>query len=285
MDSVDVIINICNQVLFFEPVESVDTTTLSNTQLAVVLNKNFQKAIEQFYTKSRLQEGVTNISKNYRGDNLDEEVLNFITEKSVATTDKQILLGSPMLPKYVLENPKVGMECTLASAMLFCALKQVGYKNLRTVYLKGHQVLLQELADGCIKLYDPATRSTINGETKGFAAVFNKDEIIEKRDFKEPNGEKGYSFKIKTKRKSESTGLFEERDSQGYSSKSFYAFGPCTLIDLGIALENLDEIKEKYLKGDKLAKDFVNKHPSLKELDYKKFQKEFGFIDRKKLLT
>lgn len=119
-----------------------------------VLQEKYEEELRRYYKESGLHKGVQDLVASYKGDSLDVEILQLVGKASDGDEP-----WVDMLTKLRDQYPKAGMNCTLASAMLHLALDDVGQSDgVHTASCKGHALVLRELSDGGLRIYDPTQR-------------------------------------------------------------------------------------------------------------------------------
>mgnify|MGYP000352478796 CR=1 FL=1 len=215
---------------------------LDDRQLAERLQAKFQENIQIHYRQTGLADKVKTLPIRERLNPsdvpLDEQAVNLIAEKSQGTHG-----WVDMLPNLRKEDQHAGLNCTMGSALLHLALEDLGFDKVRTVLRAGHHVVIREMSDGSIKLYDPTSLSTKEGALVGYSRKITANKIKRKQDV--PS--KGFSFELISDTE-DKIGGFMEADEDGQYRQSFFAFEPEIKMDLAIALKNLSEIKDDAAK-------------------------------------
>ncbi|MSU60436.1 MAG: hypothetical protein EXS52_00785, partial [Candidatus Staskawiczbacteria bacterium] len=203
-----------------------DIEGLSNEELGEHIQRKFQENLENFFKSSGLEEEIK------KGKD-DDELLQLITHKTAGVGG-----WADMLPNTIKENKGAGMNCTMGSAMLHTALEKLGFENVRTVLVKGHHIVLRELENGSIKLYDSGSKTTKDGKLLGYSQTFTPEQITNKEEVDENSGRKGFSF-IVNRGERDDWGGFHIPDKDGNFTKKLYAYDPSIKMDVSIALDNL----------------------------------------------
>jgi hypothetical protein len=254
VDQRKILIQIANDLLLSF---SLDTNALhlEDEKLAIEIQKRFQEEIINYYEESQFRKEIQNLTS-------EEKILDHLAQ--FASGDKQGPTG--YLPKLHKEKSNAMLECTLTSAFLKLALEERGIKNIRTCLLRGHQVTVKLLDDG-IQFFDAANTHTIDGVRHGFSQMFQKNEIVNKKDVTDRIDEPhAFTFEIQTTKTPEElySGMLDKRES-GYTKK-FYAHDPQILVSLSVILDNLNDEKETY--------------PFLKDMDYNSIKNQFKILDK-----
>jgi len=237
-----------------------------NKDLLHQVQYGFQNSIKKYFGDSKLEQDTRNLT--------DEQILHLVAVRS-EMKNKNTPQIARQIPKYSLKYPMAGFECTLSTALVRLSLAKMGFNNTRSLLLRRHFIAMRELEDGSIKLYDAATRITVNGQIQGFCESFFPREVYDKHDVWFQNEKRGYVFTIKTTRKIKNTNMFQ-KNNNGFYLKQFFAYEPNILIDLSVVLENLSEItKQKDEFSIKLCADY----PILKKLDYPRMKVDLGMFD------
>lgn len=214
---------------------------LNNEQLGEKLQQKFQESLLAHFKESGLADEVRILalreSTKPSGIPLDEQVLHLIAERSRGVSG-----WADILPKLRREYKGAGLNCTLASAMLHIALEETGFANVRTVSTKGHHIVLRELPDGSLKLYGPTDITTTDERLTGYVRTFTPAEIYSRQPVEEGHERSGYALRLALA-ESDELGGFIQPDAEGHYTKSYYAYDPSIKMDVGVALENLSEIK------------------------------------------
>jgi len=212
---------------------------VDKTKLAEIIQNKFQNNIKSYYHKCWLWKKVEELKLKNDLQNwdmpLDEQALNLITKESVGING-----WTDMLPNFHTErdwDKKIGLNCTLASALLHIALEHLWFKNIRTTLRKWHHVVTREMEDGWIKLYDPTSSKDDNWYFK----IFTKDQIKHKKEVYD----KWYSFSLSTKDE-DKIGWFSKLKNGEYQN-TFFSYDTPIKMDISIALGNLSEIKDTTL--------------------------------------
>jgi len=215
---------------------------LDDQKLIALLHNRFQKQLENHFRESGLLAEIKALPINEQLSPshvpLDEQALHLIARKSDGVHG-----WLDMLPNLRNQIEGAGLNCTLGSAMLHLALDELGLKEVRTVLRRGHHVVLRELDNGSIKLYDPTSSTTVNEQTVGYFREFTPDQIRSRRQVDEGSARSGYSF-ILTSDTEDTIGGFYATKGKKEISEAFYAYDPSTKLDLAIALGNLSEVKD-----------------------------------------
>lgn len=221
-----------------------NTLEMDNIQLVEHLQEVFQRNIEHHYRATGLADKINALpvqeGLNPTGVPLDDQAVNLIADLSQGTHG-----WVDMLPNLRNEDPQAGLNCTMGSALLHLALEDLGFDVVKSVIRKGHHVVIREMNDGSIKLYDPTSLSTKDGKLVGYSRTFSPSEI----KGKESVAEKGYGFELDSGGE-DKIGGFMKADDDGQYRQSFFAYESDVKMDLAIALENLSEIKDDADKLD-----------------------------------
>lgn len=223
------LIKVAQDFLVDNPAE-VDVENLSDEDLGELIQQKFQKNLESFFKSSGLEEEIKQCKT-------DENVLHLLARKK--GTEGWV----DMVPNLIKANEGAGMNCTMNSAMMHMALEKMGFNKIRTVLVSGHHVVLRELEDGSIKLYDAGNKSTINGELLGYTHTFLPEQIINKEEIEEKNGRKGFKFTLNRGQMDE-WGGFHTPDQEGNFKRKLYAYDSSIKMDVSIALDNLAYVKQ-----------------------------------------
>jgi hypothetical protein len=220
------------------------TLEIESSQLLDLLQQAFQENIKHHYRETGLAVKIKAIpaqeSLNPTGVPFDEQAVNLIADLSQGTHG-----WVDMLPNLRKEDPEAGLNCTMGSALLHLALEDLGFDHISTVLREGHHVVIREMSDGSMKLYDPTSLSTKDEKLVGYSRTFVPSEI-ERRD---SIVGKGYGFELDSAGEDKIGGFMKPNDAGQYR-QSFFAYEPEVKMDLAIALENLSEIKEDADKLD-----------------------------------
>ncbi len=257
---------------FFLEFEMDEDDFENTTDFKTQLQEEFQNYFSNYYIESGLQREVTPLVQLHPGHHLDEKILDLIAKHAVLKDKSDTPSVSKMFPKFHKAAPEFGMECTLANALLHVALEDTGHKNVRSTLTHGHWVLSRELTDGAIKIYD-ASSYVLNGndgDVTGFVHTFQPNEIIGVKEILEPTGINGKHFTIKTKRDIHGTLLFKDTDEEGFSTVKFYAYSEPILMDISIALRNLNKRLEEKLE---------TVPPIPEGFNFKEIKNELGLFD------
>ena len=227
----------------------------------------------QTHIQEKYQEHYFNLNLHINKNLSDEEVISLIAERS-ENRDKSAPQVARQLPMFNKLNPQAGFECTLATAMLRLALSDAGFQT-RSLLLRRHFVAMRELENGLVKIYDAATRITINGQTHGFTETFSSNEVLHKKEVLFDGTRKGYVFSIKTKREIKNTEMFSKKEGQ-FHTKQFFAYEPEILVDLAVVLENLSQFKNQ---KDADSVNLCNDYPILRKLEYPEIKSTFRLFD------
>lgn len=227
----ETLIKIAQDFLMDDTIDGAEISKMSDRELGEYIQVKFQKNLENFFEQSGLAEAVKECKD-------DEEVLHLIANKSEGVHG-----WMDMLPNLIKLEPKAGMNCTMGSASLHIGLEALDYQNVRTVVVKGHSIVLRELEDGSIKLYDSNSKSTVDGKLVGYTHTFSPEQISNRAAIEEKAGRQGFKFTLERGEKDEQGG-FHMADSEGKFSKNFYAYDPSIKMDIAIAIGNLSEIKK-----------------------------------------
>lgn len=181
--------------------------------------------------------------------------IDFTDAQTINDSIAEIASDSPNTPSIAAWLPKeynkyegTNMECTLGSAMVKLALEESGFGDIRTAILKGHQVAVRNNENGGITILDPTTTHTAEGERHGFSADFKEDQIVNKRDVYDNQGNlRGQRFRIETREKPSYTGMFANFDEErAVYYQDFFASEPNTLVELSVILENLGDLSNEF---------------------------------------
>ena len=150
--------------------------------------------------------------------------------------------------------PTAGYNCTMGSALLQMALRDVGFDDARTVLRQGHYVTARLLPDGSVKILDATSMHTEDAGTEherlaGYVRTFPPSQVRDRREVEEPGGRRGIAFTLVTDEEDEIGGL--SREHEGRFEQRFYANDASVKIDFAIALENLSEIKDDAKKAER----------------------------------
>jgi hypothetical protein len=272
-----------SEAFFSEDTISYPGEAIEGKVLKEILQRTLDKNIRDFYKNSDLSELVERLDAS--DSDVDEKALHLVTifsqGDSRVTMDEDTVQIACELPNFhkayeneTGQNP--GARCTLAGSLLHIALEKLGYEGVRCVQVDGHYVVLREMDDGSIKVYDPtASNVTQNAEgtreVKGFAHTFGREDVMKK--FEEDNT---YQLVLKSSARIEHTDLFSVQDSEGNYVRGFYALNPHTLMDVGTALENLSLLKDS---TDATTRVLCEKYPDLKTLDFQEIKRVLQFPD------
>ena len=97
-----------------------------------------------------------------------------------------------MLPALKQIDKDSGMNCTLGSAMLHCALEDLGFSDVHIVLRTGHHVVVRELPDRGAVLYDATSLSTKNDKLVSYTQVVNADQTDRQAPTSERAGRSGF---------------------------------------------------------------------------------------------
>lgn len=227
----EIFVKIAQDFLMDDPINDVDISKMSNRELGEYFQKRFQQNLENFFENSELAQEIKECKD-------DDEVLHLVANKSEGMHG-----WMDMLPNLIKLEPKAGMNCTMGSATLHMGLEALNYQNVRTVVVKGHSIVLRELEDGSIKLYDSNSKSTVNDKLVGYTHTFSPEQISNRAEVEEKAERKGFQFSLERGEQDEQGG-FHMADREGKFSKNFYAYDPSIKMDIAIAIGNLSEIKK-----------------------------------------
>jgi hypothetical protein len=232
-----------------------DLLRMTNEALVEELQQRFQRHLEDHYERSGLKKKVVMLCTEHARDpagSLDEEICHLVAQNCghEGTWTRE-------LPVILSAFDRTGYNCTLGSAMLQTALQDAGFTRVHTVLRAGHYCVIRELDDGSLKLLDATSLQTEHkGEPNerliGYVRTFPKAEVVERKNIPQPGGREGFAFTLRTHEKDSIGGLTNRAD--GGFEQSFFANDPSIKIDIGIALENLSEIKLDAAKAQEDAK-------------------------------
>ncbi len=223
------VVNVAKNLLVDDFVEA-DIDGLSDEELGEYIQIKFQEHLENFFTSSGLEEEIKTCKD-------DEELLHLITNKT-----EGIRGWVNMLPNIKKEYEGSGMNCTMGSAMLHLALEKLGYKNVRTVTVMNHHIVLRELEDGSIKIYDSGSKITKDGKLLGYSHTFTPEQIVRREEVDEKSGRRGFSLTLNRGEQDDGGGFYGP-DREGHFTQKLYAFDSSIKMDVSIALDNLSCIE------------------------------------------
>ncbi len=222
---------------------------LEDNDLGQEIQKRFQQSIVRHFERSGLADKIDALRLAHhidpKGVPLDEKALHLIACASEGTHG-----WIDMLPSLRNQYASAGMNCTMGSAMLHLALEKLGYSGVHTVLRKGHHVVIQELPDGGIKLYDPTSLSTVENQLVGYVRTFADEHVTHKQDVNEKSNAQGFAFTLNSDRQDKIGGFHDEADKTGSYQQSFYAYDPDIKMDVAIALGNLSEIQDDAVQAE-----------------------------------
>ncbi len=281
------VIEVANALLVDAEITVADSDC-TDTELGELIQERFQAALRNFYRTSGFADkikaiGVTNEIQGGRHD-LDTEACNVIAQASEG------LHGwVDMLPKLKQLDQASGLNCTLGSTMLHCALEELGFTDVRTVLRAGHHVVMRTLPDGAITLYDPTSLSTQDDALVGYQRTFPAYAVRNVQSVQERVGRIGTAFTLVSKERDTIGGFSTKTGSDEYAQQ-FYGYDQSVLMDLAIALENLSEIKDDVGKAEvgaeryQQAQTLVEKFPQLQQLDFATAKQQLDLIDGYELI-
>jgi hypothetical protein len=140
---------------------------------------------------------------------------------------------------------------TSEPSWLHIALEKLGYNDVHTVLRDGHHIVVRELPNGEMKLYDPTSLSTVDGELVGYTRTFKPEQVANKNPVSEGRGLNGFSFTLSSNEQDKVGGFRGEPGADGVYHQNFYAYDPHIKMDMTIALGNLSEIQEDAAKVER----------------------------------
>ncbi len=227
----EILIKVAQDFLIDGEINDVDISKMSNKELGEYAQLKFQENLKNFFEQSGLAQQIS-LCKD------DEEALHLIANKSEGVHG-----WMDMLPNLIRLKPKAGMNCTMGSATLHMGLEAMNYQNVRTVAMSGHSIVLRELEDGSIKLYDANSKATVDGQLVGYTHTFSPEQISNRTEVEENSERKGFKFTLQRGEKDERGG-FHIADGDGNFNRDFYAYDPSIKMDIMTAIGNLSEIKK-----------------------------------------
>lgn len=227
----EILIKVAQDFLMDGEINDVDISKMSNRELGEYAQLKFQENLKNFFEQSGLAQEIS-LCKD------DEEALHLIANKSEGVHG-----WIDMLPNLIKSEPKAGMNCTMGSAVLHMGLEEMNYQNVRTVAMNGHSIVLRELEDGSIKLYDANSKTTVDGELVGYTHTFSPEQISNRAEVEENSERKGFKFTLERGEKDERGG-FHNADGDGNFNRDFYAYDPSIKMNIMTAIGNLSEIKK-----------------------------------------
>ncbi len=248
------------------------------------LDGKLQKSYKECYEKS----GIKDMVEGVKGlQDSDDKALQIVSEEASMGKGGWISTFPNMRPD------GQGMDCTLATAILHAGLEELGYDDVRSTLRSGHYVVSRVLPNGGLKIYDPATTITKNGETSGYSRVFSSREF-QLIDVEEGSGKKGAKIEL-TIDKPDLPGGFREPDPKdGKYKQILYASPPTTLLDLSVALENIDSLRndaegistEDTVQSETQpdvwrdqAKLIVESNPEISDFSHDRLKRQLNFFD------
>lgn len=221
---------------------------LPDTELGGAIQDRFQDNLRKHFETSGLSDKIEALrlaeAIESKEPPLDEKALNLIAQASEGTHG-----WIDMLPSLRNQFEDAGLNCTMGSAMLHLALEKLGYDGVHTVLRKGHHVVIRELPDGSLKLYDPTSLSTKDDQLVGYQRTFLPDQIKNRREVSEDDGRTGFAFTLALAEQ-DKVGGFYEQEPEGSYVQRFYAYDPSIKMDIAIGLGNLSEIKDDAGKAE-----------------------------------
>lgn len=275
-------IEVANALLVDAPVTEADSER-TDAELGELIQERFQEALRNFYRTSGLADQIQVLRLNGEiqgGDEpLDTRACNL-----VARASEGVHGWVDMLPKLKQLNQASGMNCTLGSAMLHCALEDLGFTHVRTVLRAGHHVVMRALPDGGMTIYDATSLSTQHDELVGYTRTFSKDAVRNVQPVQEHGNRSGMAFTLVSAQRDSIGGFSAETGSQAYAQQ-FYGYDQSIIMDVAIALENLSEIKGDVMQTEvgaeryQQAQDLVQRFPQLQQLDFATTKQQFDLLD------
>ncbi len=247
--------------------------TLSDQELGIEIQRQFQENIRKHFVESGLAEKIEALRLQQMNSDsdipLDEQATHLVTQLAGG-----IHGWVDMMPSLRNQNKDAGMNCTMGSAVLHAALEKLGFQNVRTLAKKGHYMVMRTLKDGSIKIYNVTESRTVEGQTYGDVQTYPKEHISNQKNIDEKGG-RGIAFTV------------TKADGQ---SINMYGYDSSVLMDSATMIGNLAEIKddvetlahsenpeesERYIQAVELCRTY----PELKKLDSKEIIKQFDLFD------
>lgn len=227
----------------------------TDAALGELIQERFQTALKNFYRTSGLADQIEALKLKQDIDPqpapLDVQAANLIAQASEGMHG-----WVDMLPNLKHLYPESGLNCIMGSALLHCALEELGYDNVHTVLVPGHHVVVRELPDGGLTLYDPTSLSTENDTLVGYTRTFAAADVRTRTGQIEQGGRQGFAFALVSAER-DAIGGFRDKTSGEKYIQHYYAYDSAIMMDAAIALENLAEIKIDAAKTEPGAEDKV----------------------------
>lgn len=256
------VVEVANALLIDDEITAADSER-TDAELGELIQERFQEALRNFYRTSGLADQIAALRVTAdiqgQGDNLDIKACNV-----VARASEGVHGWVDILPKLKQLNQASGMNCTLGSAMLHCALEDLGFTDVRTVLRAGHHVVMCTLPDGGMTIYDATSLSTQNDELVGYTRTFSKDAVRNVQPVQEHGNRSGMAFTLVSAQRDSIGGFSAETGSQAYAQQ-FYGYDQSIIMDVAIALENLSEIKADASQIETDAEDRVFNEDAYKQ--------------------
>lgn len=276
------VIEVANALLIDDEITAADSDR-TDAELGELIQGRFQSTLRNFYRVSGLADKIEALRVGSEiqghGEDLDTPACNVIARASEGVHG-----WVDMLPKLKQRDQASGLNCTLGSAMLHCALEELGFTDVRTVLRAGHHVVMRTLPDGGITIYDATSLSTQHDELVGYTRTFSKDAVRNVQPVQEHGNRSGMAFTLVSAQRDAIGGFSAETGSQAYAQQ-FYGYDQSIIMDVAIALENLLEIKDDIMQAEvgaeryQQARELVQRFPQLQQLDFAAARQQLDLID------